>query len=102
MNVRLVRLLTMLAVVFVLSSAWAAAQTKPAESKSTAAAKAWTAPKTPWGEPDLQGTWTSDDCIGTPMNRPPNLGDKLYYTEQELAERERVIARQAANDKQEF
>jgi hypothetical protein len=92
----------MLAVVFVLSSAWAAAQTKPAESKSTAAAKAWTAPKTPWGEPDLQGTWTSDDCIGTPMNRPANLGDKLYYTEQELADRERVIARQAANDKQEF
>lgn len=102
MNGRLVRLLTMLAVVFVLSSVWAAAQTKPAESKSTAAAKTWTAPKTPWGEPDLQGTWTSDDCIGTPMNRPPNLGDKLYYTEQELAERERVIARQAANDKQEF
>jgi len=35
-------------------------------------------PKTPWGDPDLQGTWTSDDCIGTPMNRPANLGDRLY------------------------
>ncbi|MBV9769326.1 MAG: hypothetical protein JOZ32_07135, partial [Bryobacterales bacterium] len=23
--------------------------------------KAWTDPKTPWGTPDLQGTWTSDD-----------------------------------------
>src|SRR5262245_51681323 len=22
----------------------------------------WTAPKTPWGEPDLQGTWSSDDA----------------------------------------
>jgi hypothetical protein len=22
----------------------------------------WTAPKTPWGDPDLQGTWSSDDA----------------------------------------
>jgi len=66
------------------------------------ASKAWNAPKTPWGNPDLQGTWTSDDCIGTPMNRPANFGDRLFYTEQELADREGTLARQAANDKQEF
>ena len=48
------------------------------------AAKTWPPAKTPWGDPDLQGTWTSDDCIGTPMNRPANLGDKLYFTEEEL------------------
>jgi hypothetical protein len=66
------------------------------------AAKTWTPPKTPWGDPDLQGTWTSDDCIGTPMNRPAQFGDRLYYTEQELAERETALARQAANDRQEF
>jgi hypothetical protein len=74
----------------------------PAAPKAPAAAKAWTAPKTPWGDPDLQGTWTSDDCIGTPLNRPAQFGDRLYYTEQELAEREATIARQADNDKQEF
>lgn len=66
------------------------------------AAKTWTPAKTPWGDPDLQGTWTSDDCIGTPMNRPANLGDKLYYTEEELAQREATIARQAETDKQQF
>src|SRR5512145_1030468 len=22
----------------------------------------WTAPRTPWGEPDLQGVWSSDDA----------------------------------------
>jgi hypothetical protein len=66
------------------------------------AAKVWTAPKTSWGDPDLQGIWTSDDCIGTPLNRPANLGNKLYFTEQELAQREATIARQAQNDKQEF
>jgi len=70
--------------------------------KAAGAERAWVAPKTPWGDPDLQGTWTSDDCIGTPMNRPANLGDKLYYTEKELADREAAIARQAANDKKEF
>ena len=59
-------------------------------------------PKTPWGDPDLQGTWTSDDCIGTPLNRQPQFGDRLYYTEQELADREKTLARQAQNDKQEF
>ena len=59
-------------------------------------------PKTPWGDPDIQGTWTSDDCIGTPMNRPANLGDKAFYTEQELAQREGQLARQAEADSQEF
>src|SRR5438128_1689189 len=73
-----------------------AGQTKPA------AAKPWAAPKTPWGDPDLQGTWTSDDCIGTPMNRAANLGEKRYWTEAELAQRESTLARQAENDKQEL
>ena len=58
-------------------------------------------PKTPWGEPDIQGTWTSDDCIGTPLNRPVAFGDRLYYTEQELAERQKRITGQQQNDLQE-
>src|SRR6185436_3703631 len=66
------------------------------------AAKVWTPARTPWGDPDLQGTWTSDDCIGTPLSRPANLGDKLYYTEQELAQREAALARQAENDRKEL
>ena len=73
----------------------------PAAAKQTPPAKGWAVPKTPWGDPDLQGTWTSDDCIGTPMQRPANLGDRLYLTEQELAQRESQLARQAENDKQE-
>src|SRR4249920_1135748 len=70
--------------------------------KAAPASKTSTAPKTPWGDPDLQGTWTSDDCIGTPMQRPANLGEKQYLTEQEIAQRESALARQAENDKQEF
>ncbi len=73
--------------IFVLAARPAVAQAPQAHS----AAKTWVQPKTPWGDPDLQGTWTDDDCIGTPMNRPTNFGNRLYYTEQELADREKQI-----------
>jgi hypothetical protein len=66
--------------------------------KAAPAAKNWTAPKTPWGDPDLQGTWTGDDCIGTPTNRAANFGDRLYYTEQELAQRQSQLDTQQKND----
>ena len=67
-------------------------------ARAVTAGKSWVQPKTQWGDPDLQGTWTSDDCIGTPLNRPANLGDRGYYTEQELAEREKRIETQHQND----
>jgi hypothetical protein len=71
-------------------------------AKTAPAVKSWSLAKTPWGDPDLQGTWTSDDCIRTPMNRPANFGDKLYYTEQELSERQAQIVKQQETDQQEF
>ena len=79
--------------------------TEPAFGQSATIApaiKKWEPAKTPWGDPDLQGTWTSDDCIGTPLNRPANLGEKLYLTEEDLAQREKQLAKQRDNDKQEF
>ena len=27
-------------------------------------------PRTPWGDPDLQGTFTNKDEVGTPFERP--------------------------------
>ena len=87
-----------LAAMFALTAESAIAQA----AKAAPAAKKWTPPKTPWGDADLQGTWTSDDCIGTPLNRPANLGEKRYYTEQELAQRESQLAKQQQNDLQEF
>ena len=84
----------LVALAVVVSPAFAQTQ----KAAAPAAVKAWTQPKTPWGDPDLQGTWTSDDCIGAPMNRPANLGDRPYYTEQELAQTEQRIERQQQND----
>src|SRR5215469_12320410 len=48
-------------------------------------------PKTAWGDPDLQGTWTSDDTRGVPMERDTKLGERRYLTEQELAAREKQV-----------
>jgi hypothetical protein len=38
--------------------------------------KAWSVPRTPWGHPDLQGTYSNDDETGTPMERPKELEGK--------------------------
>src|ERR1700679_3077823 len=73
-------------------------QAAPARGKAAPAANSWTQPKTPWGDPDLQGTWTSDDCIGTPMNRPANFGERPFYTEEELAQRQKQLDTQQKND----
>ena len=40
-------------------------------------------PQTPWGTPDLQGTW--DFRTITPLQRPEDLGDKAFLTEEEAA-----------------
>jgi hypothetical protein len=68
-----------------------AAQTSTASKANSpnAASKNFAAPKTPWGDPDIQGTWTSDDTWGVPMGRPKQFGDRLYLTEDELAAREK-------------
>ena len=41
------------------------------------------APRTPWGDPDLQGVW--DYSTITPMQRPERYGDQAYLTEEEAA-----------------
>ncbi len=46
------------------------------------------APQTAWGAPDLQGVW--DFRTITPMERPEDLGDKAFLTEEEAAQREQA------------
>ncbi len=60
--------------------------------------KTWTPSKTPWGDPDLQGIYTSDDYMNTPLERPANFGDRRYFTDAELAETAAAIARRAELD----
>jgi hypothetical protein len=39
-------------------------------STASTAAKKWTSPRTPWGDPDLQGTFNNTSENGTPLERP--------------------------------
>jgi hypothetical protein len=67
-------------------------------TKVASASEQYAQPITPWGDPDLQGTWTSDNCIRTPLNRPAQFGDRLYMTAEEIAQREAAIATQNVTD----
>jgi hypothetical protein len=51
--------------------------------------------RTPWGDPDLEGTWTSDGAIRVPFERARALGTRQLQTDEELAAREERVQRQA-------
>tara|TARA_Y100000588_G_scaffold384149_1_gene474831 strand:+ start:2338 stop:3336 length:999 start_codon:yes stop_codon:yes gene_type:complete len=59
--------------------------------------EAWVMPRTFWGEPDLQGLWTSATL--TPLERPEQQADVDSLTNEEAAALEqRSAANRAAND----
>ena len=45
----------------------------------------WTPPKTPWGEPDLQGMWPLNHLISTSFQRQQKYGDRRLMTDEEFA-----------------
>ncbi len=65
----------------------------------TFAQKAWTPPRTPDGQPDLQGIWNS--ASGTPVERPDELKGKEFFTPQEARDWEKKLdARNKTDDRQ--
>ena len=66
-----------------------------AQTQSRAAAPAddasFKVPRTSWGDPDLAGVW--DYRTITPLERRPELGDREFYTDEEIAELEGRAAR---------
>ena len=69
-----------------IASADGGAKTAPA-----AANKKWTPPRTPWGDPDLQGTW--DYRTITPLERPANMAGRQYLTDEEKSQLETRAAK---------
>ena len=59
--------------------------------KAAAPATAWKAPRTPDGQPDLQGFWTNSTY--TPLERPKGV-TKEFYTKEEAAAIEKQAAAQ--------
>jgi hypothetical protein len=89
-----------------IASAGIAAQQSPPVSETqkalAAVPKTYTPPKTPWGDPDLQGKWPGIDLVGVPMQRPANLGTRNVLTEEEYKQRQAAFDKQAAQDEAEF
>jgi hypothetical protein len=64
------------AVAFVLASTVSGQSTAPASPGRTQSAKPYSAPKTPWGDPDLQGNYTNKYEQGTPFERPDEFAGR--------------------------
>ena len=71
-----------------------AGQSKTAATATKAGG--WTAPRTPWGAPDLQGVW--DYRTITPLQRPDSLAGKRVLTDEEAAAFERDENRRQNRD----
>ena len=53
---------------------------------------AQTMPRTPWGDPDLQGVWSGADSMAVPLDRAEELGPRNVLTEEEFqARRARLV-----------
>ncbi|MGE3704865.1 MAG: hypothetical protein AB7I13_06300 [Vicinamibacterales bacterium] len=79
-------------VVAAMAAVGVSAQSGPAAAAG-AAGKAYRAPRTPWGHPDLQGVWNNG--TSTPLERPAELGEREFLTDEELQERSEEIATRA-------
>ena len=75
--------------VFALAAVCATSQNLTGQSAN------WTVPRTPDGQPDLQGLWNNTTL--TPLERPRELAQKLFFTEEEAAAyEERGVSRREA------
>ena len=84
------RLVAAVAALGLASYATFSAQNKPAPAPQAGAAKGAAAPRTSWGHPDLQGVWST--ATVTPFERPRDLADKEFITEEEEAAYAKKIA----------
>jgi hypothetical protein len=76
------------------------AQPQAPAGATTPAVNTWMPPRTPWGDTDLQGIFTSDDYMDTLLERPAAFGNRRYFNEQELAEAAAKLAKRAEADRQ--
>jgi hypothetical protein len=84
MNTR-ISLATGAIAVAVAASAAVVAQTRPPAAAATTE-RSWSE-RTPWGDPDLQGEWTSEGEYGVPMERPAQFATRQFLTNEEYAKR---------------
>ena len=59
-------------------------------------------PKTPWGDPDLQGTFSSEAELSVPFERQSQYGDRRFLNDAEYAQRRTQADKQIASDSADF
>jgi hypothetical protein len=67
----------------------AAAILASAASIAAQAPSNYTPPRTPWGDPDLQGVWPGTEMVGVPLQRQQQFGTRNVLTEEEFQQRVR-------------
>jgi len=58
--------------------------------------------RTPWGDPDLQGTWPSGQLINVPFERPAQFGTRAELTDAEFKQLASGLQRQQDADAEQF
>jgi len=84
------------AIVVFVSAGSGLAQTRPAAAKTAAADKAWSISRTPWGDPDLQEIWSTEDLRDIPYERPDELAGQASLSDEDFAARRAQAARAAS------
>jgi hypothetical protein len=89
--------ISILAVVPLVPAAGQASKEAPKKvaAKNTAASKKSAVPRTPWGDPDLQGVW--NDATSTPLQRDIGLKDVL--TDDEAVDFQKSLANDLTRDR---
>ena len=59
-------------------------------------------PKTPWGDPDLQGTCSSEAEMSVPFERQAQYGERRFLTDAEYTQRRAQADKQLASDSADF
>ena len=83
---------SMVAVAIAAIAVSAAVSVPASRTSAQAPAASGTAPKTPWGEPDLQGIWT--DEFDTALQRPAEYASQEFFTQ---AQREEIDKQRRAH-----
>jgi hypothetical protein len=78
----------------------ASGQDRAAGPGSATTTKARGTPKTPWGDPDLQGVWSGDSAQAIPMGRPAQFAGRAELSDEEYrtrVDRDKTSRKQSLN-----
>src|SRR6266849_6414631 len=96
MRHRLLTSISILAVAAILPATGQTPAPKKVAAKVASGAKG-TTPRTPWGDPDLQGVW--NDATSTPLQRPNGVADKDVLNDDEADEFRAQLANDLTRDR---